>query len=110
MTEFDPNNPDIIPEYKRNIGNMSYCLNKFFHTKKKFYKMIILESAPEKMSKSTKPYSILCSIFNEDYISKKETRDDIDKKGQKLIEYLENFLNNCYKNIDTYIKENSFEI
>jgi hypothetical protein len=105
-----PKSPDTIPELKRNIGNMCYCINKFFNAKKKFYKLIILESDPEKMSDSTKPYSILCSIFNEDYISKKETRDDVDKKGQKLIEYLENFLNNCNKNIDTYLKENSFEI
>ena len=28
------------------------------------------------MSNSTKPYSILCPIFNEDYIIKKETRED----------------------------------
>ena len=110
MIANDPNNPEKILEFKRNIFNMSYCINKFFDTKKKFYKMLILESAPEKMSNSTKPYSILCPIFNEDYISKKETREVVDKKGEKLIEYLEKFLNNCYANVDTYIKENSFEL
>lgn len=109
MTVTEPNNPDSIPDLKRNIGNMAYCINKSLNTKKKFHKLIILESDPEKMSKSSKPFSILCSIFNEDYIVKKEVRDDIDKKGEKLIEYLEVFLNNCNQNIDTYIEENIFQ-
>ena len=105
-----PKNPDTIPELKRNIGNMCYCINKFFNAKKKFYKLIILESDPEKMSDSTEPYSILCSIFNEDYITKKETREDTDKKGEKLIEYLETFLNTCDINIDTYIEDVTKEL
>ena len=105
----DPINPEKN-EFKRNMGNMTYCINKFLNAKKKFYKILILESDPEKMSKSTESYSILCSIFDENYITKKEIREEVDKKGEKLIEYLETLLNDCQENIDKYIKENQFLI
>ena len=105
-----PKNPDMIPEFKRNMGNLCYCINKFFNTKKKYYKLIILESDPGKMSDSTKPYSILCSMFNEDYIIKKETRKDVDKKGETLIECLEKCLNNCSGNVDDYIESINMKI
>ena len=61
------------------------------------------------MSNSTKPYSILCPIFNEDYIIKKETREEIDLKGENLIKYLENLLNNCTGNINSYLGTKSFK-
>jgi len=103
-------NPDTTTEFKRNMGNMAYCLNKHFNTKHKFYKMVIVESDPEKMSDSTKPYSIICPIFNEDYITKKETREEVDLKGENLINFLEKLLNNCTENINTYLKEKNFEV
>ena len=32
----DPNNPEKN-EFKRNMGNMTYCMNKFYNTKKKIF-------------------------------------------------------------------------
>ena len=103
-------NPDTTTEFKRNMGNMAYCINKHFHTINEFYKMLIIESDPDKMSDSTKPYSIVCPIFNEDYIIKKEIREEIDLKGENLIQFLEKLLNNCTENINSYLKEKNFEL
>ena len=103
-------NPDTTTEFKRNMGNMAYCINKHFNTKNKFYKMLILESDPEKMSDSTKPYSIICPIFNEDYIIKKETREEVDLKGENLIKFLEKLLNNCTENINSYLESKNLKV
>ena len=62
------------------------------------------------MSDSTKPNSIICPIFTEDYIIKKENRKEVDLKGENLIKYLENLLNNCTENINSYLAANKFEV
>ena len=103
-------NPDTTTEFKRNMGNMAYCINKHFKTINEFYKMLIIESDPEKMSESTKPYSIVCPIFNEDYIIKKETREGVDLKGENLIKFLEKLLNSCTENINNYLEEKKFKV
>ena len=102
-------NPDTTTEFKRNMGNMAYCMNKHFHTINEFYKMLILESDPGKMSDSTKPYSIICPIFNEDYITKKEKREEVDLKGENLIKFVEKILNKCTENINSYLEGKNFE-
>ena len=62
------------------------------------------------MSKSTEKFSIICNIFDENYIIKKDIREDVDQKGENLIKYLEKLLNDCEGFIDKYLEENEFNI
>ena len=68
--------------------------------------IIILESDTHKIT-DTKSNSIHVKLFNEKYMEKDDD-DKMDLKGDKIINYIVNILENCKGDIRDYIEWNSF--
>ena len=83
--------------------------------KKKKYKnyneknIIILESEKKKIA-DTKDNSIPVNLFNEQYIeASEEKRTSLDNKGDEVINYLKELLENCTDDIRVYINNNKLK-
>ena len=85
------------------------------YLKRKKYKnlnernIIILESEEKKIF-DTKDNSILVNLFNEQYIeASEEQRKSIDNKGEEVINYIKDLLENCTDDIRIYINNNKLK-
>lgn len=70
-------------------------------------RIIILESEKDKVCDSTKGNTIFLSVFSEQYLEfSANKKAEIDLKGDKIIEYLVNLLDNCSIDVREYIAKN----
>ena len=80
-----------------------YCFNKT--------NVLIIESKDFKISESTKENTINVSVFNEELIRKpnEERKKILLEKGDKLINYVYELLENCPNDVRDYISLHPFE-
>lgn len=71
--------------------------------------IIILESEEKKIA-DTKDNTILVNLFSEQYIeASEEERASIDNKGDEVINYIKDLLENCTDDIRIYINNNKLK-
>ena len=102
----------VIPKFFRNLD----LILKHIKTKDKLYcfnntNVLIIESKDYKISESTKQNSINVSVFNEELMRKpnNERKEILLKKGDKLINYVYDLLENCPNDVRDYITLHPFE-
>ena len=102
----------VIPKFFRNLD----LILKHVKTKDKLYcfnntNVLIIESKEYKISESTKQNSINVSVFNEELMRKpnNERKEILLKKGDKLINYVYDLLENCPNDVRDYITLHPFE-
>ena len=102
----------VIPKFFRNLD----LILKHVKTKDKLYcfnntNVLIIESKDYKISESTKQNSINVSVFNEELMRKpnNEMKKIILEKGDKLIKYVYDLLENCPNDVRDYITLHPFE-
>ena len=102
----------VIPKFFRNLD----LILKHVKTKDKLYcfnntNVLIIESKDYKISESTKQNSINVSVFNEELMRKpnNERKEILMKKGDKLINYVYDLLENCPNDVRDYITLHPFE-
>ena len=102
----------VIPKFFRNLD----LILKHVKTKDKLYcfnntNVLIIESKDYKISESTKQNSINVSVFNEELMRKpnNERKEILLKKGDKLINYVYDLLENCPNDVRNYITLHPFE-
>ena len=102
----------VIPKFFRNLD----LILKHVKTKDKLYcfnntNVLIIESKDYKISESTKQNSINVSVFNEELMRKpnNERKEILLKKGDKLINYVYDLLENCPNDVRDYITLHPFE-
>ena len=102
----------VIPKFFRNLD----LILKHVKTKDKLYcfnntNVLIIESKDYKISESTKQNSINVSVFNEELMRKpnNERKKIILEKGDKLINYVYDLLENCPNDVRDYITLHPFE-
>ena len=102
----------VIPKFFRNLD----LILKHVKTKDKLYcfnntNVLIIESKDYKISESTKQNSINVSVFNEELMRKpnNERKEIILEKGDKLINYVYDLLENCPNDVRDYITLHPFE-
>ena len=109
----DQESHDLDPEQKNNFFRSMKKIIEYL--KKRKYKnynernIIILESEEKKIT-DTKDNTILVNLFNEKYIeSSEEERASIDNKGDEVINYIKDLLENCTDDIRIYINNNKLK-
>jgi len=102
----------VIPKFFRNLD----LILKHVKTKDKLYcfnntNVLIIESKDYKISESTKQNSINVSVFNEELMRKPndERKKILLEKGDKLINYVYELLENCPNDVRDYITLHPFE-
>ena len=102
----------VIPKFFRNLE----LILKHVKTKDKLYcfnktNVLIIESKDFKISESTKENTINVSVFNEELIRKpnEERKKILLEKGDKLINYVYELLENCPNDVRDYISLHPFE-
>ena len=102
----------VIPKFFRNLD----LILKHVKTKDKLYcfnntNVLIIESKDYKISESTKQNSINVSVFNEELMRKpnNERKEILLEKGDKLINYVYDLLENCPNDVRDYITLHPFE-
>ena len=102
----------VIPKFFRNLE----LILKHVKTKDKLYcfnktNVLIIESKDFKISESTKENTINVSVFNEELIRKpnEERKKILLEKGDKLIDYVYELLENCPNDVRDYISLHPFE-
>ena len=102
----------VIPKFFRNLD----LILKHVKTKDKLYcfnntNVLIIESKDYKISESTKQNRINVSVFNEELMRKpnNERKEILLKKGDKLINYVYDLLENCPNDVRDYITLHPFE-
>ena len=102
----------VIPKFFRNLD----LILKHVKTKDKLYcfnntNVLIIESKDYKISESTKQNSINVSVFNEELMRKPndERKKILLEKGDKLINYVYELLENCPNDVRDYISLHPFE-
>ena len=102
----------VVPKFFRNLD----LILKHIKTKDKLFcfnntNVLIIESKDYKMSESTKGNSINVSVFNEELMGKpnSERKKLILEKGDKLINYVYELLENCPNDVRDYITLHPFE-
>ena len=102
----------VIPKFFRNLD----LILKHVKTKDKLYcfnntNVLIIESKDYKISDSTKENTINVSVFNEELMRKpnNERKEILLKKGDKLINYVYDLLENCPNDVRDYITLHPFE-
>ena len=102
----------VVPKFIRNLD----LILKHIKTKDKLFcfnntNVLIIESKDYKMSESTKGNSINVSVFNEELMGKpnSERKKLILEKGDKLINYVYELLENCPNDVRDYITLHPFE-
>ena len=102
----------VIPKFFRNLE----LILKHVKTKDKLYcfnktNVLIIESKDFKISESTKENTINVSVFNEELIRKpnEERTKILLEKGDKLINYVYELLENCPNDVRDYISLHPFE-
>ena len=72
--------------------------------------IFILESEPDKESEDTRNNSFFINSFDEKYLEKKENeKEAIDIRGNAVINYVYQLLENCTDDIRDYIHRNKFD-
>ena len=109
----DQESHDLDPEQKNNffrsMKKIIECLKKKKYKNYNERNIIILESE-EKKGGDTKDNSIPVNIFNEQYIEgSEEKRASFDNKGDEVINYLKELLENCTDDIRIYLKNNKLK-
>ena len=102
----------VIPKFYRNLNLiMNHVKNKdklfcFNETN-----ILILDSKDYKISESTKNNTINVSVFNEELLRtpQKEKNKILNEKGDKLINYVYELLENCPNDVRDYISLHPFE-
>ena len=102
----------VIPKFFRNLE----LILKHVKTKDKLYcfnktNVLIIESKDFKISESTKENTINVSVFNEELMRKpnEERKKILLEKGDKLINYVYELLENCPNDVRDYISLHPFE-
>ena len=102
----------VVPKFFRNLE----LILKHVKTKDKLYcfnktNVLIIESKDFKISESTKENTINVSVFNEELIRKpnEERKKILLEKGDKLINYVYELLENCPNDVRDYISLHPFE-
>ena len=102
----------VVPKFFRNMD----LILKHVKTKDKLYcfnntNVLIIESKDYKISDSTKENSINVSVINEELMGKPnlERKKIIMEKGEKLINYVYELLENCPNDVRDYITLHPFE-
>ena len=102
----------VIPKFFRNLE----LILKHVKTKDKLYcfnktNVLIIESKDFKISESTKENTINVSVFNEELIRKpnEERKKILLEKGDKLINYVYELLENCPNDVRDYLSFHPFE-
>ena len=102
----------VIPKFFRNLD----LILKHVKTKDKLYcfnntNVLIIESKDYKISESTRQNSINVSVFNEELMRKPndERKKILLEKGDKLINYVYELLENCPNDVRDYITLHPFE-
>ena len=102
----------IIPKYYRNLN----LIINHVKNKDKIYNfnetnILIIDSKDYKISESTKNNTINASVFSEEFL--KQANGDkkmlYREKGEKLINYVYNLLENCPNDVRDYISLHPFE-
>ena len=109
----DQESHDLDPEQKNNFFRSMKKIIEYL--KKRKYKnynernIIILESEEKKIA-DTKDNTILVNLFSEQYIeASEEERASIDNKGDEVINYIKDLLENCTDDIRIYINNNKLK-
>jgi len=105
--EIDPiqNNNYFLRSMKKIIESLKKLKYKNFNERN----IIILESEEKKIV-DTKDNSILVNLFNEQYLeASEEQRASIDHKGEEVINYIKDLLENCTDDIRIYINNNKLK-
>ena len=102
----------VIPKFFRNLE----LILKHVKTKDKLYcfnktNVLIIDSKDYKITDSTKENTINVSVFNEELMRKpnEERRKILMEKGDKLINYVYELLENCPNDVRDYISLHPFE-
>ncbi len=102
----------VVPKFFRNME----LILKHIKTKDKLYcfnktNVLIIESKDFKISESTKKNTNNVSVFNEELIRKpnEERKKILLEKGDKLINYVYELLENCPNDVRDYISLHPFE-
>ena len=109
----DQESHDLDPEQKNNffrsMKKIIECLKKRKYKNYNERNIIILESEEKKIA-DTKDNTILVNLFNEQYIeASEEERASIDNKGDEVINYIKDLLENCTDDIRIYINNNKLK-
>ena len=102
----------VIPKFYRNLNMiMNHVKNKdklfcFNETN-----ILIIDSKDYKISETTKPNTINVSVFNEELLRtpQNDKKKILNEKGDKLIKYLYDLLENCPNDVRDYISLHPFE-
>ena len=103
---------DVIPKFYRNLNlimdhikskDKLYCFNKT--------NILIIDSKDYKISESTRDNTLNVSVFNEELLRKDsgDKKRIINEKGEKLINYLYELLENCPNDVRDYISLHPLE-
>lgn len=102
----------VIPKFYRNLT----LIMNHIKNKDKIYSfnetnILIIDSKDFKISKSTKPNTINVSVFNEELLRTPyaERNRLLNEKGENLVNYLYNLLENCPNDIRDYISLHPFQ-
>ena len=102
----------VIPKFYRNLT----LIMNHIKNKDKIYSfnetnILIIDSKDFKISKSTKPNTINVSVFNEELLRTPyaERNKLLNEKGENLVNYLYNLLENCPNDIRDYISLHPFQ-
>ena len=102
----------VIPKFFRNLE----LILKHVKTKDKLYcfnktNVLIIDSKDYKITDSTKENTINVSVFNEELMRKpnEERKKMLMEKGDKLINYVYELLENCPNDVRDYISLHPFE-
>ena len=109
----DQESHDLDPEQKnyffRSMKKIIECLKKRKYKNYNERNIIILESEEKKIA-DTKDNTILVNLFSEQYIeASEEERASIDNKGDEVINYIKDLLENCTDDIRIYINNNKLK-
>ena len=105
--EIDPEQPKN--NFLRSMKKIIEYLKKRKNTNFNESNIIILESEKKKMV-DTEKNSILVNLFSEKYIEDNvEQRASLDNKGNEVVNYIKDLLENCTDDIRNYIKNNEFK-
>ena len=109
----DQESHDLDPEQKNNffrsMKKIIECLKKRKYKNYNERNIIILESEEKKIA-DTKDNTILVNLFSEQYIeASEEERASIDNKGDEVINYIKDLLENCTDDIRIYINNNKLK-
>ena len=106
----NPINKKDLPLFFRNMEKIIHSLKQkekwdFFDEKN----ILILEGDKNKIGESTESNTILTGMFDEKYLeSDNKTKYEIEKEGDKIIDYVFNLLENCPNDVRDYIAHNPF--